>query len=267
MEIRDSARKHDIPDADIRHAWRHAVRYVEYEYDGEERLLVIGPAQDGSMRTGRRPGRCACPDHPCPGGATQPLPLLEVMSMTKTTNYDAEVAALDAITPDVNPSRDARHFRRIIAASEQLADAERELQLAVDAARRAGDSWAVIGAALDISRQAAYQRFGRANDIPDDGMVTVEVPGAVNTDAVTAWAKENHIPKPGQRKIGRGRQYIYRMTPRQAEALAEWLDSLARRADAGTRATMTPDGRRRAARTANRVRNAVTHSGSIVRNP
>jgi hypothetical protein len=25
------------------------VRYVEYEYDGEERLLVIGPAQDGSM--------------------------------------------------------------------------------------------------------------------------------------------------------------------------------------------------------------------------
>jgi hypothetical protein len=31
----------------------------------------------------------------------------------------------------------------------------------VAAARDAGDSWAIIGAALDTSRQAAFQRFGR----------------------------------------------------------------------------------------------------------
>jgi len=48
-DIRDSARKHDIPDADIQHAWRNAVRLVEYHYHGEERLLVIGPDISGAM--------------------------------------------------------------------------------------------------------------------------------------------------------------------------------------------------------------------------
>ncbi len=32
MEIRDSARKHGIADADIEHAWLNAMRLVEYEY-------------------------------------------------------------------------------------------------------------------------------------------------------------------------------------------------------------------------------------------
>ncbi|HET7665039.1 MAG TPA: hypothetical protein VFK56_02960, partial [Mycobacterium sp.] len=41
-----------------------------------------------------------------------------------------------------------------------LAAAEKELREAVTAAREAGDSWTVIGAALEISRQAAQQRFG-----------------------------------------------------------------------------------------------------------
>lgn len=49
MEIRSSARKHGIDDRDIEHAWRHATRLVEYEYEGDERLLVIGPDRHGSM--------------------------------------------------------------------------------------------------------------------------------------------------------------------------------------------------------------------------
>lgn len=49
MEIRDSARKHGIADDDIDHAWTHAIRLVEYEYHGEERLLVIGPDRHGAM--------------------------------------------------------------------------------------------------------------------------------------------------------------------------------------------------------------------------
>lgn len=49
MEIRPSARKHGIDDADIEHAWRNAARLIEYEYDGEERLLVIGPDRHGLM--------------------------------------------------------------------------------------------------------------------------------------------------------------------------------------------------------------------------
>lgn len=49
MEIRGSARKHGIDDADIVHAWNNAIRIVEYEYHGEERLLVIGPDRHGTM--------------------------------------------------------------------------------------------------------------------------------------------------------------------------------------------------------------------------
>ena len=47
MEIRHSARKHGIDDADIEHAWTQATRLVEY--DGEGRLLVIGPDRHGRM--------------------------------------------------------------------------------------------------------------------------------------------------------------------------------------------------------------------------
>ena len=49
MQIRPSARKHGIDDADIEHAWRNATRLIEYEYDGEERLIVIGPDRHGLM--------------------------------------------------------------------------------------------------------------------------------------------------------------------------------------------------------------------------
>ena len=49
MEIVGSARKHGITDDNIAHAWNKAIRLVEYEYDGEERLLVVGPDQQGRM--------------------------------------------------------------------------------------------------------------------------------------------------------------------------------------------------------------------------
>jgi hypothetical protein len=74
------------------------------------------------------------------------------------TNHDRN--GLDQIDPSTHPARDAASFRRILAARRGLADAERELRDAVRAARQAGDSWTVIGAALDITRQAAQQRFG-----------------------------------------------------------------------------------------------------------
>jgi hypothetical protein len=49
VEIKASAPKHGIADDDIRHAWEQALRLIEVEYAGEERLLVIGPARDGSL--------------------------------------------------------------------------------------------------------------------------------------------------------------------------------------------------------------------------
>lgn len=68
---------------------------------------------------------------------------------------------LDQVGPETHVSRDATNFRRIVAARTGVAEAEAELRAAVQAARDAGDSWAVIGAAMDTTRQAAYQRFGR----------------------------------------------------------------------------------------------------------
>jgi hypothetical protein len=61
----------------------------------------------------------------------------------------------------VEPADAQRDFRRIIEARKGLDAAERELRDAVAAARDAGDSWTVIGAALGTSKQAASQRFGR----------------------------------------------------------------------------------------------------------
>jgi uncharacterized DUF497 family protein len=49
VEIRASARKHGIADADIHHAWQNALRIVSQEYDTETRLLVLGPARDGAL--------------------------------------------------------------------------------------------------------------------------------------------------------------------------------------------------------------------------
>lgn len=36
-----------------------------------------------------------------------------------------------------------------------------ELHAGIDAAREARDTWSVIGGALDVTKQAAYQRFAR----------------------------------------------------------------------------------------------------------
>jgi hypothetical protein len=82
------------------------------------------------------------------------------MPVTKIA-YEAELAALDRLSPATHPARDAVHFRRIVAARKRIEDQERELRAAVEAARAAGDSWAIIGAALNTTRQGAYQRYGR----------------------------------------------------------------------------------------------------------
>ena len=68
---------------------------------------------------------------------------------------------LDALDPAITRSRDAVHIREIIAARKDVEAADSRLRAAVAAARAAGDSWAVIGMALDTTRQAAYQRFGQ----------------------------------------------------------------------------------------------------------
>ena len=68
---------------------------------------------------------------------------------------------LDTISPATHPARDASGFRAIRAAAKNLEDARAELDSAVQEARANGDSWAIIGTALGISKQAAQERFGK----------------------------------------------------------------------------------------------------------
>jgi len=49
VEIADSARKHGISDNSIVHAWENAIKFAEFEYEGEERLFVIGPDPSGNL--------------------------------------------------------------------------------------------------------------------------------------------------------------------------------------------------------------------------
>lgn len=49
MEVAASARKHGISDADILHAWRNVLRVAEQDYDGESRIIAVGPARDGAL--------------------------------------------------------------------------------------------------------------------------------------------------------------------------------------------------------------------------
>lgn len=84
---------------------------------------------------------------------------IKVRETVKDLDYDAEVEAMKAITPATHPGYDAVHTRRITAAQNDIDAAESELVSAVAAARKAGDSWVRIGAALGVSRQAAFARF------------------------------------------------------------------------------------------------------------
>ncbi len=83
-------------------------------------------------------------------------------AMTDTTTEQNRLASfLDSVKPDRADARDATHIRRIIAANKAVEAAHGELAAAVAAARAAADTWDAIGVALGVSRQAAYQRFGR----------------------------------------------------------------------------------------------------------
>ncbi|QDP96509.1 hypothetical protein FOE78_11875 [Microlunatus elymi] len=74
------------------------------------------------------------------------------------------------IDPDLSGelNTDAAAYGRLIAVAASISsEADSTLRSAVDSARTAGLSWEQIGSVLDVSRQAAQQRFGRAAPTPD----------------------------------------------------------------------------------------------------
>lgn len=48
VEVRRGAYRHGVTEEDIGHAFRNAIKFIPYEYHGEERLLIIGPARNGA---------------------------------------------------------------------------------------------------------------------------------------------------------------------------------------------------------------------------
>lgn len=86
-------------------------------------------------------------------------PVVEVVD-SKLDQPDLVIEA-DPFDPATHEARDASHFRRIVQAKNRVEAAELELRDAVAAAREAGDSWVIIGAAMGTTRQGAYQRFGK----------------------------------------------------------------------------------------------------------
>jgi hypothetical protein len=100
-----------------------------------------------------------------------------------------------------------------VAAARQLAAAAEEaLQVAVDRARDAGQSWREIGEVLGTTRQAAFQRFGHPVD-PGTGVpMSREVPPAM---------------------VERATEFLTRFTQaRWEEVLADFNDFMRERHDA-----------------------------------
>ena len=83
------------------------------------------------------------------------------MNTGHSSDSDAE-ELLDELDPAVllDPAADASDLRAVALASDALDAARRDLETAVASARARGRTWAAIGGRLDISRQAAQQRFG-----------------------------------------------------------------------------------------------------------
>jgi hypothetical protein len=77
-----------------------------------------------------------------------------------TTNIKRVEKMPDELDPSTVTSRDAVHLRRILAAQDGVARADRELHDAVRSAREAGDSRLSIGLAQGVTKQAAQKRFG-----------------------------------------------------------------------------------------------------------
>ena len=76
----------------------------------------------------------------------------------KKSDVEEWLDQLDPNDPTVEV-RDGIYLRRITEAMAAVSDADAQLHEAVAEARANGESWALIGMVLGVSKQAAQQRF------------------------------------------------------------------------------------------------------------
>jgi len=115
------SRNHGVADTDILRAWENAIRYVVYNYDCEDRLLVIGPSTSGAVLE-----LVAVP-------VDEPTRIIHADKLRP--RFHDYLSDDDHQDQGPEPIRDAVHFRRIIAARKGVAAAEDELRNAVAAGR------------------------------------------------------------------------------------------------------------------------------------
>lgn len=128
------------------------------------------------------------------------------MGMAVTATGDASVALREAVEQAIVAAAGLGHatpvtpeqFLALIVAGEQASEiCAASLQKAVEQARRTGLSWAVIGHALGITRQAAQQRFAGDATEPSGGYGTKVVHGATAFNEMKLLAEEgakgNHL--------------------------------------------------------------------------
>lgn len=140
IRIASSARKHGVEDADMVHAVDHPIRYREQEYQGEERILIIGADRVGRLlelvlvltralrssftRIGSDPVDTTTSEGGC---------------MTRTAVRDDRDRDVEAFIDSIRPEtmRDASRLRDIAAARAARDAADQRLTAAVAAARAA----------------------------------------------------------------------------------------------------------------------------------
>ena len=85
----------------------------------------------------------------------------KVTIMAATLVRDRVDSNIDAFISSIDPAsmRDGKYLQAISAARKAVEVSEAELVQAIRAARRAGDSWAMIGIALRTSRQNAHRKY------------------------------------------------------------------------------------------------------------
>ncbi|WP_261820828.1 hypothetical protein [Nocardioides sp. OK12] len=141
-----------------------------------------------------------------------------------------------AILGDLAPEAGQQDHLAIVRRTAQAEQEVRSLlRQAVASARGAGHSWAVLGAELGMSRQAAQQRFGEPRD-QDDAETTDGGPGNAEErwlGPVTAFDEMGELALAGRlgwRTVGAGvLRHRVRRTPTQWEhRRVVWTGSAAR---------------------------------------
>jgi len=154
--IADSAYRHDVAEADIRHAYRNPIRIWDL---GDGFTMTVGPSQSASLlEIGYVHGHRHRPCH----ARAREVP--EVMTMPRTVDdilrhADQLAERFETYEPNPADELDAEAVAQLRAAVQERSMAERHVLEAIKTARAKGLSWAAVGSFVGTTGEAARQRY------------------------------------------------------------------------------------------------------------